>query len=200
VSHVPRQIAVTFDYRCPFARNAHEAVVEAERTHVIRGVEWRYQAFSLDQAHLDEGDVAVWDREPDEWGTGVLALLYGLAVRDAFPDKFLDAHLALFAARHDEGRRLDDEQVLRDTVASVGLDRGAVSDEVWSGRPLKTLAAEHTQAVDDLDVFGVPTFIEHDDAAFIRFMDRGRVDDLERAIGLLDWTRFNEFKRTRLPR
>jgi len=31
-------------------------------------------------------------------------------------------------------------------------------------------------------------------------MDRGRVDDLERMVGLLDWTRLNEFKRTRLPR
>lgn len=200
MSRVPRRIAVTFDYRCPFARNAHEAVVAAERAHAIPAAEWRYQAFSLDQAHLDEGDVAVWDREPDEWGTGVLALLYGLAVRDAFPERFLDAHVALFAARHDEGRRLDDEGVLRDTVASVGLDAGAVSDEVWSGRPLKTLAAEHSQAVDDFDVFGVPTFIEHDEAVFIRFMDRGRVDDLERALELLDWTRLNEFKRTRLPR
>ena len=200
MSRVPRRIAVTFDYRCPFARNAHEAVVAAQRAHVVSGVEWRYHAFSLDQVHLDEGEVPVWDREPDAWGTGVLALLYGLAVRDAFPDRFPDAHVALFAARHDQGLRLDDEAVLRDTVASVGLDPGAVSDEVWSGRPLKTLAAEHSQAVDDFDVFGVPTFIEGDEAVFIRFMERGRVDDLERAMELLDWTRFNEFKRTRLPR
>jgi len=49
-------------------------------------------------------------------------------------------------------------------------------------------------------VFGVPTFIEGDDAVFIRFMERGRVDDLERALGLLEWTRLNEFKRTTLPR
>ena len=200
MSRVPRHIAVTFDYRCPFARNAHEAVVAAQQAHVVRNVEWRYQAFSLDQVHLDEGEVPLWDREPDEWGTGVLALLYGLAVRDAFPERFPDAHVALFAARHDHGLRLDDEEVLRKTVASVGLDPGAVSDEVWSGRPLKTLAAEHSHAVDDFDVFGVPTFIEGDEAVFIRFMERGRVDDLERAMELLDWTRFNEFKRTRLPR
>ena len=199
MSRVPRRIAVTFDYRCPFARNAHEAVVAAQQAHVVRNVEWRYQAFSLDQVHLDEGEVPLWDREPDEWGTGVLALLYGLAVRDAFPERFSDAHVALFAARHDEGRRLDDEEVLRDTVASVGLDAGAVSDEVWSGRPLKTLAVEHSQAVDDWDAFGVPTFIEHD-AVFVRFMERGRVDDLERVLGLLDWTNLNEFKRSRLPR
>ena len=195
-----RHIAVTFDYRCPFARNAHEAVVAAVNSHALEDVEWRYTAFSLDQAHLDEGDEPVWDRDPKDWGTGVLALLYGIAVRDAFADHFLDAHVAFFAARHDHGRKLDQENVLRDVVTSAGLDADAVADEVWGGRPLKTLAAEHSQAAEEWDVFGVPTFVEHDDAVFIRFMERGRVDDLERALGLLDWTCLNEFKRTRLPR
>jgi protein-disulfide isomerase-like protein with CxxC motif len=170
------------------------------RSDALTDVEWRFVPFSLDQSHLEEGQTPVWDQEPAAWGTGVLALLYGIAVRDTFPDRFLDAHLALFAARHDQGRKLDDEGVLRDVVASVGLDADAVTDEVWSGRPLKTLMTEHVQAVDEWDVFGVPTFVEDDEAVFVRFMDRGRVDDLERMVGLLDWTRLNEFKRTRLPR
>ena len=42
--------------------------------------------------------------------------------------------------------------------------------------------------------------VEGDEAVFIRFMERGRVDDLERSLDLLDWTRLNEFKRTKLPR
>jgi protein-disulfide isomerase-like protein with CxxC motif len=195
-----RNISVTFDYRCPFARNANEAVVAAVRSGALPDVDWRFLAFSLDQAHLEEGESAVWDQAPAVWGTGVLALLYGIAVRDTFPDRFLDAHLALFAARHDHGRKLDDEAVLRDVVASVGLDADAVTAEVWSGQPLKTLMAEHVHAVEEWDVFGVPTFVDHDDAVFVRFMDRGRVDDLERMVELLDWTRLNEFKRTRLPR
>jgi protein-disulfide isomerase len=197
---VTRIISVTFDYRCPFARNANEAVAAAARAGALPEVEWQYLAFSLDQAHLEPGDPPVWDQAPGAWGSGVLALLYGIAVRDTFPDQFLDAHVALFAARHDEGRRIDDEAVLRDVVTSVGLDADAVADEAWSGRPMKTLQAEHTQAVDEWDVFGVPTFVDGDEAVFVRFMDRGRVDDLERMIGLLDWTNLNEFKRTRLPR
>jgi hypothetical protein len=197
---VPRHIAVTFDYRCPFARNAHEAVVAAVRGGALPDVEWRFLPFSLDQVHVEDGEPPVWDRSPDGWGTGVLALLYGIAVRDAFPEQFLDAHVALFAARHDHGRKLDDEAVLRDVIASVGLDADAVADEAWSGRPLKTLMTEHLQAAGEWDVFGVPTFVEHDDAVFVRFMDRGRVDDLARMVELLDWTRLNEFKRTQLPR
>ena len=65
---------------------------------------------------------------------------------------------------------------------------------------MKTLGAEHTEAVDNYAVFGVPTFIEGDEAVFIRFMERGRVDDLERALELLQWSRLNEFKRTRIAR
>lgn len=193
-----RSIAVTFDYRCPFARNGHEAVINAVRDGADLDV--RYLPFSLDQVHVEEGEPPVWEREPGTWGTGVTALLYGIAVRDAFPDQFLDAHLALFAQRHDHGKKLGHEDVLKEAVASVGLDADEVAAEVWSGRPLKTLAAEHTEAVERWAVFGVPTIIEGEEAVFIRFMERGRADDLLRALDLLDWTRLNEFKRTRIPR
>ena len=193
-----REIAVTFDYRCPFARNAHEAVVTALREGADLDV--RFLPFSLDQAHIEEGEAPVWERQPDEWGTGVTALLYGIAIRDQFAERFFDFHLAVFAARHDHGKKLGREEVVREAAASAGLDVDAVAEEVWGGRPLKTLAAEHTEQVERWNAFGVPTFIEGDEAVFIRFMERNRVDDLERALELLDWTRFNEFKRTQIPR
>ena len=59
---------------------------------------------------------------------------------------------------------------------------------------------EDTEAVDGYGAFGVPTFIEGEEAAFVRFMERGRVDDLERMLDLLQWSRLNEFKRPRVPR
>jgi hypothetical protein len=195
---VPREIAATWDYRCPFARNGHEAIVNAVREG--SDVDFRFLAFSLDQVHVEEGDTPVWDRDPADWGTGTLALLYGIAIRDNFPDKFLDAHVELFAQRHDHGLKLGHEDVLEAAVERVGLDVEAVKVEAWSGRPLKTLIAEHTEAVEQHAVFGVPTYIEGDEAVFIRFMERGRADDLNRALDLLDWTRLNEFKRTKIAR
>lgn len=193
-----RAIAITFDYRCPFAYNGNAATVAA-----VKGgadLQVRYLPFSLDQAHIGEGEPPVWERAPGAWGTGLLALLYGIAVRDAFPDRFDDAHLALFAARHDKGLKLGREDVLRDAVTSAGLDADAVAEEVASGRPLATLGAEHTEAVTRWGVWGVPTFIEGDEAAFVRFMERGRVDDLERMLELLSWSRLNEFKRPTVAR
>jgi DSBA-like thioredoxin domain-containing protein len=195
---VPREIAVTFDYRCPFARNGHEGIINALRDGADLDV--RYLAFSLDQVHVEEGEPPVWERDPNEWGTGVTALLYGIAVRDAFPEKFVEAHLELFAQRHDHGKKLGHEDVLQEAIEHVGLDVDAVAAEVWSGRPLKTLAEEHTEAVERWAVFGVPTFCSGDEAVFIRFMERGRGDDVQRALDLLEWTRMNEFKRTRVPR
>src|SRR3954451_16510674 len=111
---VARSIAVTFDYRCPFAYNGNAAVVAALRAG--SDIEFRFTPFSLDQAHIEEGETPVWDREPAEWGTGTLALQYGLVVRDAFPDQFFDARLALFAARHDKGLKLGHEDVVRDAA------------------------------------------------------------------------------------
>jgi hypothetical protein len=196
---VARQFAVTWDYRCPFARNAHEAVVNGLR----EGRDWdvRFWPFSLDQIHVEEGDTPVWERGLDEQGTGgVRALLWGIAVRDAFPDHFLDFHLAAFRARHDDGQKIAEEPVLRAVAASVGLDPDAVAEEVGSGRPLKALEAEHTEAADRWAVFGVPTIIEGDEAVFVRIMERGNVDDWAQALDLVGSTRINEFKRTKIPR
>jgi hypothetical protein len=75
-----------------------------------------------------------------------------------------------------------------------------VAEVVATGSPMKTLAAEHMEAVAGWEVFGVPTFILNDTATFVRFMSRGDVDDLARVLDLLGWTDLNEFKRTTIPR
>jgi predicted DsbA family dithiol-disulfide isomerase len=195
---VTRSVAVTFDYRCPFAYNGNAATIAAIRAG--SDVDFRFVAFSLDQAHVEEGGTPVWEREPDDWGSGTRALLFGIAVRDHHPEQFFDAHLALFAARHDHGKQLGHEAVLREAVASVGLDPDVIADEALAGGPLKVLADEHTEAVERWAAFGVPTYAEDDEAVFVRFMERGRVDDLERVLEMLQWSRLNEFKRTRIPR
>jgi hypothetical protein len=195
---VARQFAVSFDYRCPFARNAHESVVAGIR----EGRDWdvTYSPFSLDQVHVEEDEPPVWERDPAAWGTGVNALLWGIAIRDSFEDSFLDWHVAAFAARHDEGMKIAKIEVLRDIATSVGLDPDAVAAEVASGRPLKVLAETHTDEVKRLAMFGVPTFVVGDRAVFVRFMDRKNPDDIDRVLDLLEWSDLNEFKHTSVPR
>lgn len=196
------QFAVTWDYRCPFARNGHEHVVAG----LQGGADWdvRFVPFSLNQVHVEEGQPDVWD-DPDS-APALLAMQAGIAVRDAFPDAFLAVHLDLFRARHDDAKDIREEAVVRSVLARH-LDADAVFDEIASGRPLATFRREHEEVVESHDVFGVPTFIAGDQAVFVRVMHRPGEDresgrqTIERVVDLLTgWTDLNEFKRTRIPR
>ncbi len=194
-----RAFAITFDYLCPFARIVNETVVEA----LEEGAPWevRFLPFSLAQAHVEEGGTAAWDRPSGTAGTrGVRALQWGVAVRDSFPEGFRRFHVALYSARHDEARDVDDPEVLAQAATAAGLDPAAVADAVASGTPREVLAREHTEAVDRWAVFGVPTLVAGDEAVFVRLMRRHDRSGLERVLDLLGWTDLNEFKRTRIPR
>jgi hypothetical protein len=195
--------AVTWDYRCPFARNAHEHVVAGLRA----GAPWnvRWVPFSLGQVHVAEGEPDIWQRPADD--SGLLALQAGVVVRDRFPDRFLDAHEALFALRHDEGKHLEDRAEVRRVLDASGVDADAVLAEVDSGSVLATVRDEHTAAAEGHEVWGVPTFIAGDGAVFVRLMDRPAGDGelgrrtIERVIDLLTgFPQLNEFKHTSLKR
>jgi DSBA-like thioredoxin domain len=198
-----RRFAVTHDYLCPFARNAAEVVVRALEAGAP--VEVGFRAFSLSQVHLEDGAPPVW-QPGAEPASGVLALQWGLAVRDELPERFPAVHLALFAARHDQGRDLNDPEVLAAAVASAGVDPDEVEKLVAGGRPAAALATDHTWAVDTSRVFGVPTFVTGSRSVFVRLMDRPATpaaarSTLERVLALVeDWPDLNEFKATVIPR
>lgn len=195
--------SVTWDYLCPFARNAHEHLVAG----LEAGAPWdvTFVPFSLMQAHVEEGEPAVWDQA--EKARGVLALEAGLVVRDRFPEKFLAAHRALFAARHDEGKELSDPAVVRQVLEGVGVPADEVFAQIEEGWPLDELRTAHEKAVAEHEVFGVPTFIVDDAAVFVRLMTRPQGDGARaRTVidGLLalvvDRPELNEFKHTSIPR
>jgi protein-disulfide isomerase-like protein with CxxC motif len=194
---------LTYDYRCPFARIAHEHVLTALRD----GADWdvHFVPFSLTQAHVEEGEPAVWD-EPGRQAD-LLAVAASLVVRDRFADRFLDVHAALFGLRHDEGRDLRDESVVAAALASAGVDADPVLAEVRAGGPLATFRQEHERAVSEHHVFGVPTFIVGGRAAFVRLLQRPAGDPalarstVERVVDLVDaHPSLNELKHTSIPR
>jgi 2-hydroxychromene-2-carboxylate isomerase len=196
------RFAVTWDYRCPFARIAHLHVVDG----LLDGADWdvTFVPFSLGQVHVEDGEPPIWERPQDD--TGLLALQVGVAVRDNHPDHFLELHRAVFEARHARGARIREAEVLRRVLVEAGLDADEVMAEVAGGKPLAVIRDEHTAAVAEADVWGVPTFIVDDRAVFVRLTepptdatDARRT--VERLIDLLTgWPQLNEFKHTTLAR
>jgi hypothetical protein len=194
---------VTWDYRCPFARNAHEHLIEA----LEAGAPWdvTFVPFDLAQTHVPEGGTPVW--EDPEKADGLLAAAAAVVVRDHHPTQFLTLHRALFAARHDQARDLRQRDVVRDVLASAGLDADAVLAQVDEGVPQKQLRLEHEQAVATHGIWGVPTFVAGDRAVFVRLMSRPAGDadlarsTIEKVVRLVvDEPDLNEFKQTSISR
>jgi protein-disulfide isomerase len=205
---MPRAVTVTFDYRCPFARNAHEHLLAG----LAGGADWdvTFAPLSLQQMHVEEGGTSVWDDPSSD--SGLWALQAGVFVRDERPDRFLEVHRALFGIRHDRGLRLE-APIVTDTLAGIlgQADADRVAEAVESGHLIEQVRKEHEQITGGPGAWGVPTFVTGDDrAVFVRLMDRnpgttaaeqarGQAT-IERVLDLLEWTDLNEFKATRIPR
>lgn len=193
---------VSYDYLCPFAHIAHEHVVDALRD----GAPWKvtFTPWTLRQVHKDEGAPDVWDDPAKR--DDLLALEASVAVRDGWPDQFLDVHQALFRARHDRSIKLANRDEVGAVLEEAGADVAKVFDIVDSGVPRAEVQASWQRLSDQFGAFGVPTFVVDDQAVFVRLMARptssGDATEAIEAIvrQLVDDTRLNEFKRTRIPR
>jgi len=199
---VTRSFALTFDYRCPYARIAHDHVVEGLRG----GADWKvtFLPFSLGQSHVEPGEPSVWENPSQD--SGIVAQQLAIAIRDGQPDKFVEAHHALFEHRHSAAGSLRDRDILSEVVAEVGVDAEAAWADVDSGRPLTVIEAEHMGYAASHDVWGVPTFVMGDAAVFVRLLDSAAGDQqlaistVDRILDNMSWENLNEFKHTSVPR
>jgi 2-hydroxychromene-2-carboxylate isomerase len=194
---------LTFDYRCPWARKVHLHVLAGLRA----GAGWyvRFRPFVLGQSSIDEqGGVDLWD-DPTK-NDDLLLLRVGVAVRDNFAERLNTFHLNAFEARHTGARNTRDVQVVRDVIATSDLDPDTVLSLAQSDAVNDTIRSEHRDAADRLGVFGVPTFIAGEDAAFVRLLNEPNDDDnasIATVQRILDqffgWPELNEFKHPRVP-
>ena len=198
-----KPFAVTWDYRCPFARNAHEHLL----TGLADGADWdvTFLPFSLSQVHVPEGETPVWD-DPEKL-PDLMSMAAGVVVRDQYPEQFGAVHHALFSARHDEGLDLRESDVVSAVLDRAGVPGDKVLAEVRGGAPVDEIRRAHLQAANEWSVFGVPTFIVEGRAVFVRIMSRPEGDaalarrTVEGVVRLLDeQPDLNEFKYTTLSR
>jgi len=192
---------LSFDYRCPFAKNMHLHVITALRAGADLDV--TFMPWSLSQGSREEGAPDVWN-DP-AYDADLLSLAAGISIRDQQPDVFLDAHEALFRARHGGRKRLVTLEEISDVVAPLGVDMTKVANDVESRRPHDVIAASHKE-FDRYEAFGVPTFVVNEQATFVRYMDEP-TEDAQASVDLVttlvtmmaSQPAINEFKHTQLP-
>ncbi len=192
---------LSFDYRCPFAKNMHLHVITALRAGADFDV--TFVPWSLSQGSRAESAPDVWN-DP-AYDADLLSLAVGISIRDQQPERFLDAHEALFRARHGGRKRLVTIEEIGDVLAPLGVDMSMVGVDVASRRPHEIIAASHKE-FDRFEAFGVPTFVVNDQATFVRYMDEPTADaqaSIELVTTLVNMMALqpaiNEFKHTQLP-
>ena len=79
---------LSYDYRCPFAKNIHLHVITALRAGADFDV--TFVPWTMSQGYRADGAPDTWDdptRDPEH-----LALAVSTSIRDNAPERFLDAH------------------------------------------------------------------------------------------------------------
>jgi hypothetical protein len=192
---------LSYDYRCPFAKNIHLHVLRA----LSAGADFdvHFVPWTLSQGSKAEGDHDVWN-DP-AFDAEHLSLAVSVSIRDQQPDRFLASHEALFRARHERAIRLVTIEEISDVLTPLGVDMDAVERDVASRRPHEVIGKSYEE-FSTYEAFGVPTFVVNGDATFVRYMtsptDDGRASTkiVEALLVLMaNESDLNEFKHTRLP-
>ena len=192
--------ALSFDYRCPFAGILHRHLISAIRSGADYDVD--FVPWTLTQSHRKERDLDVWDDPARD--DHLIALAAGVSIRDQQTDVFLNAHEALFVARHVNGIRLGTFDQIVEALSGLSVDLEMLEGDLLSRRPHRVIG-ENYRSFEKFEAFGVPTLVVGDAAVFIRYMDPP-TEDATKSTELIDalvsmvTTRgsLNEFKHTRL--
>jgi hypothetical protein len=192
---------LSYDYRCPFAKNIHLHVLKALGAGADFDV--HFVPWTLSQSLRGEDGPDVWN--DSAFDAEHLSLAVSVSIRDQQPDLFLASHEALFRARHERAIRLVTIEEISDVLLPLGVDLDAVQRDVASRRPHEVIGKSYEE-FSTYDAFGVPTFVVNGDATFVRYMT-SPTDDADASAKIIEALltlmanepELNEFKHTRLP-
>ncbi len=192
---------LSYDYRCPFAKNMHLHVLAALDAGADFSVD--FVPWTMSQGYKADGAPDVWDDPTHD--ADLIALAVSVSVRDQQAELFLAAHGALFRARHEQAIRLVTLEEIDSVLTPIGVDMDMVRRDLSTRRPHQAIGASY-RTYEKVEAFGVPTFVVGDDATFVRYMQPPS-DDAKDSIVLIEsivnlitaQPELNEFKHTRLP-
>jgi predicted DsbA family dithiol-disulfide isomerase len=192
---------LSYDYRCPFAKNIHLHVLKALEAGADFDV--NFVPWTMSQGYKEDGAPDVWN-DPS-FDADHLSLAVSVSVRDQQPALFYATHGALFRARHERAVRLVTIEEIDAVLGPLGVDMEQVRADIESRRPHEVIGKSYEE-FSTYEAFGVPTFVVNGDGTFVRYMvpptDVGAesVKIIESLITLMALQpNLNEFKHTRLP-
>ncbi|MFC2000160.1 DsbA family protein [Chloroflexota bacterium] len=158
-------LEVYFDYSCPYSYTVADWLGHvAETSEMELAVNWRY--FSVAQVNNPHGHAwKIWEQPLESTDRGIRAFRAAEAVRWQGAAAFERFHFALFKARYEEQRDIDDLAVLKAVASIVGIDVVQFEKDLASQDILSKLARDHSFAVETLGVFGTPTLVFPDGQA-----------------------------------
>jgi predicted DsbA family dithiol-disulfide isomerase len=145
----------------------------------------------------------VWGAPPAERVKGRLAFMAAEAARRQ--GRFDDLHMPLLEARHRDRLDLDDMVVLERLAMDARLDLERFRSDLAAPDILDSLARDHRHGVNELGVFGTPTFVfANGPAAYIRLGEpvgaAAAVEVFDKLVSVAaDEPRIVEIKRPRKP-
>jgi len=120
-------------------------------------VTWRY--FSLEQNNQSQvSEKRIWENSSVKT-RGINAFRAAEAVRRQGSDQFKVFHELLLNSVHKERRDITDSEVLKDIAEKAGVDMNRFTNDFNDSAILDRLAEDHFHAVNDLKIFGTPTFV-----------------------------------------
>ncbi len=136
-------------------------------------LEVTWKPFSLAQVNQKTGDpdYRAWAETDDNLDQSLWGLRAGQAARRQGEDALRAFLPLLLNARHQERAELNDIALLQRLAGEAGLDVDRFTADLNDRSTLDEIADSHTHAVEELGVFGTPTFVfEGGGSAFLKLI------------------------------
>ena len=135
-------------------------------------IEVTWKPLSLQQMNQKVGpEYKAWDEADDDLHHSLWGLRAGQAARRQGEDALRRILPLMLKARHEDRKELNDKTMLKDLAAQAGLDVARFEQDLEDRSTLDEIAESHTRAVEELGVFGTPTFVfENGASAFLKMI------------------------------
>ena len=153
----------------------------------VEPLEINWKPFSLEQANQkDNPDHQAWALGDDELNGSLWGLRAGVAAGRQGDDAMRRYLPLLLHARHVDRSDLGDRELLKRLAAEAELDVARFERDLDDRSTLDEIAESHTKAVEELGVFGTPTFVfENGASAFLKLIKPASPEEANKAFDAL---------------